>query len=110
MMNNFRLKSLDGPGQELSVIIGNDGDIHVSIYTTDYRLANENSCLSVRVGMGPNSGDPNGDVEDIKYLKGALRNLAMEFKYQNGEISKEEIERYRNAPKVPSYLEGWFKD
>ena len=31
------------------------------------------------------------------------------IKYQNGEISKEEIERYRNAPKVPSYLEKWFE-
>ena len=108
-MNNFRLKSLDGPKQELSIIVGNDGDIHVSIYTTDFRLANENSCLSVRVGMGPNSGDPNEDVEDIKYLKGALRALAMEFKYQNGEISKEEIERYRNAPKVRPFEEKYFE-
>ena len=108
-MNNFRLKSLDGPEQELSIIVGNDGDIHVSIYTTDFRLANENSCLSVRVGMGPNSGDPNGNIEGIKYLKGALRALAMEFKYQNGEISKEEIERYRNTPKVRPFEEKYFE-
>ena len=103
----FTLKSLDSPDQELEIFVGNDGDIYVSIWDYDEHYKAMVPHV-VRVGIGPNSGDPNGDVEDIKYLKGALRALAMEFKYQNGEISKEEIERYRNAPKVPSYLEGWF--
>jgi len=108
MMNKFRLKSLDGPDQEMTVLVGNDGDVHITVWDYDERF-HQMIPHTVRIGMSPNSGDPNGNVEDIKYLKGALRNLAMEFKYQNGEISKEEIERYRNAPKVPSYLEGWFK-
>ena len=107
MMNNFRLKSLDGPDQELEVVIGNDGDICITIWDYDDRY-NVMVPHTVRVGMGPNSGDPNGDVKDIKYLKGALRNLAMEFKYQNEYISKDDIERYRNAPKVSTYLESWF--
>lgn len=109
-MNRFTLKSLDGPGQELTIDTGWDGDITISIYSDDPRYANENSCHFVRIGMGPNSGDPNGNIKDIQYIKGALRALAMEFKYQNGEISKEEIQKYRDAPKVPSYLEAWFKD
>jgi len=109
MMNKFRLKSLDGPDQELEVIIGNDGDICITVWDYDehYKVMVPHT---VRVGMGPNSGDPNGDIKDIKYLKGALRNLAMEFKYQNGEISNEEIERYRNAPKVMPMISKWFID
>lgn len=105
----FRLKSLDGPDQELSMILGNDGDIHITVWDYDENF-HQLVPHTVRIGMGCNSGDPNGDLKDIRYLKGALKNLMMEFKYQNGEISDEEITKYRNTPKVPSYLETWFKD
>lgn len=45
--------------------------------------------------MGPNSGDPNDNVKDIKYIKRALRALAMEYQYQEGEITEEEIKQFR---------------
>lgn len=106
-MSNFKLKDLDGTGNELSVLIGNDGDIHITVWTPYKGWMKDNN---VRIGLCGNTGGQDLTTnEDMKYLVGALRNLAMEFKYQNGEISKEEIERYRNAPKVPSYLEGWFE-
>ena len=108
-MSKFRLKSLDGPDQELSIDVGWDGDISITIWDEDERY-NGKVGHTVRIGMGPNSGDPNENVKDIQYIKGAFRNLAREFQYQDGEISEEEIQKYRDAPKVPSYLEGWFKD
>jgi len=33
----------------------------------------------------------------------------MEFKYQSGEISKEEIMSWRNAPKVRPFEEKWYE-
>ena len=45
--------------------------------------------------MGPNSGDPNSDIEGIKYIKQALRSLAMEYQYQFGEITEDKIKAYR---------------
>ena len=109
MTNKFILKSLDGPDQEMTIDVGWDGDISITIYDYDERYG-QMVPHTVRIGMGVNSGDPNGDIKDIKYIKGALRALANEFQYQEGKISEEEIQRYRNAPKVPNYLEAWFND
>lgn len=103
-MNNFLLKDLDNSGNSFTMFQGWDGDISLTI------IDDKGIHHNVRIGIGPNSGDPNQNVEDIEYIKSALRNLMMEFKYQNGEISKEEIERYRNAPKVLSCSKAWFID
>ena len=108
-MGNFRLKSLDGPNQELSMVCGWDGDISITIWDYDERF-HQMVPHTIRIGIGPNSGDPNGNIEDIKYLKGALVNLFMEFKYQNGEISKDEILKWRNAPKIRPFEEKYFMD
>lgn len=102
-MNQFFLKDLDNSGMKFTMYQGWDGD--VSLTMIDERGKHYN----VRIPMGPNAGDPNGDIEDIKYLKGALRNLMMEFKFQSGEISKEEIIKWRNAPKVRPFEEKWYE-
>ena len=108
-MSQFKLKSLDGPDQELSLTVGWDGDISLTIWDYDERF-HQMIPHTVRIGMGGNSGDPNSEVKDIKYLKAALVNLSMEFKYQNGEISEEEITRWRNLPKVRPFEEKYFID
>lgn len=102
-MNKFFLRDLDGPDNKFTMYQGWDGDISLTI------IDGKGMYHNVRVGIGGNSGDPNADVKDIKYLKGALQNLMMEFKYQSGEISQEEIERYRNTPKVLPSLERWYE-
>jgi len=107
-MNNFKLKSIDGPDQEMSVVIGNDGDVHITIWDYEERF-HQMIPHNIRIGMSPNSGDPNDNVEDIKYLKAAVRDLAKEFQYQNGEISKEEILAWRNSYKVRPFEEKYFK-
>jgi len=90
-MNKFFLRDLDGPDNKFTMYQGWDGDISLTII--DGKGINHN----VRIGIGGNSGDPNADVKDIKYIKKALRDLMMEFKYQSGEISEEEIKKYRNT-------------
>ena len=103
----FTLKSLDGPDQELSMVLGNDGDIHITVWDYDERY-HQMVPHTVRIGIGPNSGDPNGNLKDIKYLKGALTNLMKEFQYQNGNISEEEIMKWRNAPKIRPFEEKYY--
>lgn len=108
-MGNFKLKSLDGPDQELSIVIGWDGDITITVWDYDDRY-HQLIPHSVRIGMGGNSGDPNSNIKDIKYLKGALRKLATEFKYQNGDLTEEEINKYRNTPVVLPAFEKYYED
>ncbi len=102
-MNKFFLKDLDNSGIKFTMYQGWDGDVSLTM------MDEVGKTYNVRVPMGPNSGDPNENVEDIKYLKSALRNLMMEFKYQSEEISKEEIMKWRNAPKVRPFEEKYFK-
>ena len=105
-MNDFYLKDLNNNGCRFTMYEIPDGDIELSI------IDETNHSHSVRIGMGPNSGDPNSvfTIEDMMYLKGALRNLLREFKYFSGEISEDEINRYRNAPKVNPIFAKWFDD
>lgn len=103
-MNKFFLKDLDNSGIKFTMYQGWDGDVSLTMMDEKGRTYN------VRVPMGPNAGDPNENVEDIRYIKGALRDLMMEFKYQSGEISKEEILKYRNLPKVRPFEEKWYVD
>ena len=103
-MDDLYLRDLHCNGNEFTIFDLWDGDIVLQI--KDER----GLPIRVTIGMGNNSGDPNGNIEDIRYIKGALKNLLMEFKYQSGEITKEEIRQWRDTPKVPSYLEGWFED
>lgn len=100
----FYLKDLDGPDNKFTMFQGWDGDISLCIYDKNWNDHN------VRISLGPNAGDPNENVEDIQYIKAALRNLLMEFKYQNGDITKEEIQQYRNTPKVLECSQKWFED
>lgn len=88
----FWLKDMDCTGAQLAVYTGWDGDVSISIWDEN----NKHGCLhNVRIGMGPNSGDPNSDIEGIKYIKRALRSLAMEYQYQFGEITEDKIKAYR---------------
>ena len=93
-MPRFTLKSLDGPDQELSMCVGNDGDVHITVWDYDERF-HQMIPHNVRIGIGPNTGDPNDDVKDIQVIKKLLRALAIEFKYHNGEISEDDIETLR---------------
>ena len=106
-MKRFKLKSIDGPDQELSVTIGNDGDVHITVWDYDERF-HQMIPHNVRIGMSPNSGDPNDDVKDIKYLKAAIRDLAKEFQYQNEEISEKDIMTWRNSYKPRPFEEKYF--
>jgi hypothetical protein len=89
---SFFLKDLNGTNNRLYINTGWDGDISLSMIGGKVFEHNFND---IRIGMGPNSGDPNSDVKDIQYIKRALRALAMEFQYQNGEITEEQIKKFR---------------
>jgi len=102
-MNQFFLKDLDNSGIKFTMYQGWDGDVSLTM------MDEKGKTYNVRVPMGPNAGDPNENVKDIRYIKGALRNLMMEFKYQSGEIDKKEIEKWRNTPKVLPILEAWYE-
>lgn len=92
MGKQFYLNDMDCSGTQLAVYTGWDGDVSLSIWDDK----NENGNLhNIRIGMGPNSGDPNDNIEDVKFIKRALRSLAMEFQYHYGEISEEKIKKYR---------------
>lgn len=89
---SFYLKDMNNDGDKFTIYVGWDGDITLSmIGGTLGRMRFTN----VRIGMGPNSGDPNDNVKDIKYIKKALKSLAMEFQYQNGDLTEEQIKEYR---------------
>lgn len=92
MGKTFWLNDMNCEGAQLAVYTGWDGDVSICMW--DEKNANGNM-HNVRIGMGPNSGDPNDDVEGMKYIRRALRSLAMEFQYHYGEIDKEKIEEYR---------------
>lgn len=91
-MSSFYLKDLNGTNNKLFINTGCDGDINLSTFGGK---AFEHDFNAIRIGMGPNSGDPNDNVKDIKYIKRALRALAMEYQYQEGEITEEEIKQFR---------------
>ena len=74
--------------------VGNDGDVHITVWDYDERF-HQMIPHNVRIGIGPNTGDPNDDVKDIQVIKKLLRALAIEFKYHNGEISEDDIETLR---------------
>jgi hypothetical protein len=102
-MNKFFIKDLDNSGIKFTMYQGWDGDVSLTMMDKSGRTYN------VRVPMGLNAGDPNENMEDIKYLKSALRDLMMEFKYQSGEISKKEILAWRNSYKVRPFEEKWYE-
>lgn len=101
--NDFVLKDLDGSGNELKINVGHDGDINVCIMNSNGQYH------TVRIGIGPNSGGQDlNELDGGNYLIGALKNLAREFDYQNGLITKEEINNWRSAPRVTPLFESWF--
>ena len=87
-MPRFTLKDLDGSGNELSLTIGNDGDIHVTVWSPYKGWLKDNN---VRIGLYGNTGGQDLSDEKFKYLKKALSNLAIEFQYLNEEISEDRL-------------------
>ena len=85
---SFCLEDMNNDGDKFTIYVGWDGNITLSMWGGT-RFTN------VRIGMGPNSGDPNDNVKDIKYIKKALKSLAKEFQYQNGDLTEEQIKEYR---------------
>ncbi len=100
-MSKFALKDMNGSDNIFTMSRGWDGDITLCIYD-EYHRPHE-----VRIGVGPNSGDPNREVKDIKYLNKALNELMDEFDFQDGNISEEDIKNKRNTPRGLFYSDIW---